>query len=58
MTIGDVSCAACATEFGVKLTKSQENQQANVVGRLIESTEASSPARTQDGVGGNLNVTA
>lgn len=58
MTIGDVSCAACATEFGVKLTKSQENQQAAVVGKLLESTEATAPARLQDGVGANLNVTA
>ena len=58
MTIGDVSNAASASQFSVKLTKSQDDQAEKVVSKLIESTEASSPARTQAGVGGKVNVVA
>ena len=57
MTIGDISAAAAPTAFNVKLSKSQEDQQAKVVNKLIESTEASSPANAP-GVGRLVNVTA
>lgn len=54
MTIGDVSSAGAATQFNVKLSKSQQDQEAVVVDKLIQSTEASAPKA--DGVGGRLNV--
>ena len=58
MTIGDVSGAAASTVVGVKLQKGQEDQQEKVVNRLLESTESTSPARTQPGVGKLVNIAA
>ncbi len=56
MTINDVSAASTATSFNVKLSKGQQDQQAKVVDKLIDSTAASSPANT--GVGKLVNVVA
>jgi hypothetical protein len=56
VTIGDVSSATTATEFNVKLSKSQGDQQSVIVNKLIQSTAPSAPKG--EGVGGNLNVLA
>ncbi len=58
MTIADIAAPAAATSFNVKLTKSQEDQQAAVVDKLIDSTAASAPSGRPAGVGNNLNVVA
>ena len=56
MTIDDVSSASTASAVNVKLIKSQGDEQARVVEKLIDSTAATSPAHT--GVGGRVNVFA
>ena len=58
MTIGGVGGQAAPTQFNVAVSEKQEDQQEKVVGKLIESVEASSPARTGFSTGNTLNIKA
>lgn len=58
MTLDGISAPAQATAASVKVAENQEDQKEKVVGKVLESVEASAPSRSGFNTGQSLNIAA
>lgn len=58
MNVSDIAVASTPSAINVQLQKSSGEQVEKVVGKLLESVEATAPSRSGHNTGHQLNVTA